>query len=262
MDQQPSATDMPPSTEIPSQPSRASLTPVAPFWHTAILVSVLLAIGLLSAWGMQHAPASAAGPLAQYLQTIIMQWLLFGFVVVGLHRRGTSVAEVLGRPWRSFDDVLVDVALAGSVFLASLAARAAIVFAVMRATGTMPSVGDAMKSVERLIPRTPAEIVVAMALALTAGIVEEFIFRGYLQRQFIAMTNSVTLGILLSLAVFFVGHLYQGITLQLMFVTLLGLALGMLAHWRKNLRPGIILHAGQDMISLLFLSLLSKALTK
>jgi membrane protease YdiL (CAAX protease family) len=211
---------------------------------------------------MKHAPAQTAGPLGQYVQTIIMQWLLFAFVVFGLRRRGTSIGEVMGRPWRSFDDVLVDVALAGAVFLASLAARAAIVFVLMRATGTMPSVSDAMKSVERLIPRSPVEIAVAMALALTAGIVEEFIFRGYLQRQFIALTNSVTLGILLSLAVFFVGHLYQGITLQLMFVTMLGLALGMLAHWRKNLRPGIILHAGQDMISLLFLSLLSKVLTK
>ncbi len=262
MDQPTSATDMPPSTEIPIQPPRASVTPIAPFWHTAILVITLLAIGLLSAWGMQHAPAPGGGPLAQYVQTIIMQWLLFGFVVFGLHRRGTSIAEVMGRSWQSFDDVLVDVALAGAVFIVSLAVRAAIVFAVMRTTGTMPSVGEAMKSFERLIPRTPTEIAVAMALALTAGIVEEFIFRGYLQRQFIALTNSVTLGILLSLAVFFVGHLYQGITLQLVFVTLLGLALGMLAHWRKNLRPGIILHAGQDMISLLFLSLLAKALAK
>lgn len=262
MDPQTTAPELPAATEIdPSVPDQR-LAPVAPYWHTAVLVGVLLAIGLLSAWSMEHLPKSSAGPLGPYLQTIVMQWLLFAFVVFGLRRRGTTIADIMGARWRSLDDGLIDIALAGAVFVASLAVRAAIVFAMMKVTGTMPSVNDAIKSVERLIPHTPAEIGVAMLLALTAGIVEEFIFRGYLQRQFTAITKSVVLGITLPLAIFFVGHLYQGLSLQLLFVTLLGLALALLVHWRKNLRPAIILHAGQDMISLLFLSLFAGTLAK
>lgn len=251
-----------PSADLASPSSQVIYEPIAPYWHTAVLVLVLLGIGVLAAWGMQHAPAPESGPLPQYLQTIIMQWLLLGFVIFGLRRSGTSIAEVMGKSWRSFDDVLIDMALASGVFVASLAVRAAIVLVIIKATGATPSLNDAMKSVERLVPRTPAEIAVAMLLALTAGFVEEFIFRGYLQRQFAALTKNIWLGILLSLAVFFVGHLYQGFTLQLGFVALLGLALGVLAHWRRNLRPGILLHAGQDMISMLFLSFFAKALTR
>jgi membrane protease YdiL (CAAX protease family) len=262
MDPQTSTFESSPTADTFRQSANDRFRPIAPYWHTAVLVVVLVGIGLLAAWGMQHAPAPTGGPLPQYLQTIIMQWVLFGFVVFGLRRKGTSVAEVMGKPWRNFDDALIDVALASGVFVASLAVRAAIVMAVMKVTGTTPSMHDALKSVERLVPRTPAEIAVAILLALTAGFVEEFIFRGYLQRQFAAMTKNIWLGIVLSLAVFFVGHLYQGLTLQLGFVVLLGLALGVLAHWRRNLRPGILLHAGQDVISMLFLSFFARALTR
>jgi len=235
---------------------------VAPVWHTITLALLLVSIGVLSAWGFKNLPAPKSGTLPQYWQNIIMQWTLFAFVVFGLRRKGVRIRDIMGRRWESFDDVLVDIALAFAVFIASVAVRAAIVFAIIRVTGTTPSMQDAIKSVERLIPRTPAEIAVAMMLALTAGIVEEFIFRGYLQRQFIAMTKSTAAGIMLSLTIFFIGHLYQGFSLQLGFVTLLGLALALLAHWRKSLRPGIILHAGQDMISLLFLSLFAQSLVK
>jgi len=214
---------------------------------------------------MTKMPPPTGSVVPRYLQTIIMQWLLFGFVVFGLRRSKTPISEVMGREWKSFDEVIMDVALAGGTFIASIIIRALIVVIVLRPfahSGAAPDLGKSVKALESLAPHTPLEFAVAMLLALTAGVVEEFIFRGYLQRQFIALTNSTAAGIGLSVIVFTLGHLYQQALLSISFVALLGLMLALLAHYRKNLRPGIMLHFGQDAIGLALLGVASKLLPR
>lgn len=256
----------PPVDTTPAElPAASPYAPAASYLHTALLVVVLLAIGLFGAWATKYMPQVKQGsPLPQYIQTILMQWILFGLVVWGLRRRGTSLREILGKPWQSFDDFLLDCAIAAGVFIAAIAIRVAVVAVAFRGLqlGTMPNAKDAMEGVKHLIPHTPVEITFAMLLALTAGIVEEFIFRGYLQRQFTALTRNAAGGIFLSGVVFTIGHLYQGAWLQITFVAILGFMLGVLAHFRRNLRPGIILHVGQDAISLLLMSFLYDTLVK
>lgn len=247
-------------------PAPPRFQPVASYLHTAALVTILLMVGLLSGWAAQHRPpeASTTGPLPQYLQTIAFQWVMFGLVVLGMRHRGVTVADILGERWKSFDDALMDIGLAGATFVASIVVRlmiVALIFSLWEGSRTLPDFSDSVKSIQHLVPHSGLEIGVAMLLALTAGFVEEFLFRGYLQRQCTALTQNVALGILIPTAVFTVGHLYQD-KLQLGFVAVLGLMLAILAHFRKNLRPGIILHSGQDMLSLLALSFLSKFLAK
>jgi membrane protease YdiL (CAAX protease family) len=60
-----------------------------------------------------------------------------------------------------------------------------------------------------LAPQDPFESLLWIALAVTVGICEETIFRGYLQRPFAAWTRSAPIGVLLS-ALFGAGHIYQG----------------------------------------------------
>lgn len=86
-----------------------------------------------------------------------------------------------------------------------------------------------------------------MALSLTAGICEEAIYRGYFQRQFIAMTRNVAAGIALSAALFGAAHLYQGISHTLQ-IALLGVMRGIVAYWCRSVRPGMIAHALQDVL--------------
>ena len=74
------------------------------------------------------------------------------------------------------------------------------------------------------------------------------IFRGYLQRQFIALTKSVPAGILLSGAAFGAAHAYQGFRMVIL-IGLYGTMFGVLAHWRGSVRPGMIAHALQDSLS-------------
>jgi len=76
---------------------------------------------------------------------------------------------------------------------------------------------------------------------------EETIFRGYLQRQFIALTRSVPVGILLSAAGFGAVHAYQGFR-SVVLIGIFGAMFGLLAHWRRSIRPGIIAHAWHDAL--------------
>lgn len=86
-----------------------------------------------------------------------------------------------------------------------------------------------------------------MVLSLSAGICEESLYRGYFQRQFMALTKSVPAGILLSAAAFGGAHAYQGFRPAFQ-IGLLGAMAGVLAHWRKSVRPGMIAHTLQDVL--------------
>ena len=99
-----------------------------------------------------------------------------------------------------------------------------------------------------LLPHGVAEIALWIALSVTAGICEEAIFRGYLQRQFMAFTGSAPAGIIISAAAFGAAHLYQGYRMGIL-IGLYGAMFGILAHWRGSVRPGMMAHAWQDSVS-------------
>jgi membrane protease YdiL (CAAX protease family) len=86
----------------------------------------------------------------------------------------------------------------------------------------------------------------AIVVAISAGVCEEIVFRGYLQRQFRALTGSAPIAVLLQAVVFGVPHVYQGTRLAAM-VCLYGILFGVLALWRRSLRPGILAHAWSDI---------------
>ena len=141
---------------------------------------------------------------------------------------------------KSVFDFFMDIAIAfgfwvGAIVVLSLVARA------VGANG----MSQAARS---LAPHGPFESVLWVGLAGTAGICEEIIFRGYLQRQFVAWTRSASVGVLLSAALFGAGHIYQG-TKATIVIGVYGLLFGILAETRQNLRPGIITHAWHDALT-------------
>jgi len=83
---------------------------------------------------------------------------------------------------------------------------------------------------------------------MTAGFCEEIIFRGYLQRQFAAVAHTMLGGVALSAIVFGASHGYEG-SPRMLLLALYGLMFGLLAWWRKSLRPGMIAHAWHDALS-------------
>lgn len=101
-------------------------------------------------------------------------------------------------------------------------------------------------------PQNTWEALAFLASAITAGFVEEFVFRGYLQRQFQALFGNTTVAIVLQVLVFTLGHIYQGWA-RLIPVFLIGLVLTAVALWRKSLAPGMIAHAlGDGLVTFLY----------
>jgi membrane protease YdiL (CAAX protease family) len=104
------------------------------------------------------------------------------------------------------------------------------------------------KSLGFLAPGTRLELALWFCVSATAGLCEEIIFRGYLQRQFAAMSNSMLAGVLLSAAVFGASHGYEGVA-RMVLIAIYGLMFGLMAWWRKSLRPGMLAHAWHDSLS-------------
>jgi uncharacterized protein len=91
-----------------------------------------------------------------------------------------------------------------------------------------------------------AEISLWILLSISAGIGEEIVFRGYLQRQFQAATRSIVAGVILQGAVFGLAHTYQGWR-HVIVIVALGILYGALVAWRRNLRASMIAHAWSDI---------------
>ena len=63
---------------------------------------------------------------------------------------------------------------------------------------------------ERILPQSRVEILPFLALALTAGVCEEFLYRGFAMAAFDRAGLPVWSVVLLSSALFGMAHLYQG----------------------------------------------------
>jgi membrane protease YdiL (CAAX protease family) len=190
---------------------------------------------------MANQMRTAANPhrVRSYVLTIFFEWLLFVFVVVGVRRSGASVLLVLGDHWHSARQVLRDIGIALAFWLVS----AGILFIL----GRLLRVAALARNMDFILPHGAAELTLWIALSVTAGICEETVFRGYLQRQFIALTKSAPAGILLSAAAFGVAHVYQGFRMVIL-IGVFGAMFGILAYWRGSVRPGMIVHAWQDSL--------------
>jgi membrane protease YdiL (CAAX protease family) len=120
-----------------------------------------------------------------------------------------------------------------------------VILAILRAllTGLPNGLG-----VKFILPMGRHEMLGWIALSVSAGICEEAIFRGYLQRQFMAATQNVDVALVLTSIFFGLMHLYQGVKGAILIGTL-GLLLGLLARWRGTVRTGMIAHAWQDSVA-------------
>jgi membrane protease YdiL (CAAX protease family) len=246
--------------QTPSEPSTGPTAhkPVAPYWHTAVVIAIMVGVSILSAKTMQARLLSpeTGGPFAQYVHTIVWLWLLAALCYLGMRGRKVGLREVIGGRWQSFDDFLIDLAIAGAFWLASALCLAGIKLLFEHGQHTtLENLPEAAKNIAPLIPHTPREIVFWILLSVSAGLCEEFVFRGYLQRQFTALTRNAVAGILLSAIIFGLGHLYQGAQ-QMLIIGLYGGMFGTLAFFRRSLRPGMMAHAWQDTLSGLALSVL------
>jgi hypothetical protein len=177
------------------------------------------------------------GRLPSYLFVFVFEWATVAFIVWGLRRRDIRLSDLIGGRWTRGRYVLRDVGL-GIAFIL-ICGGAIQVLTHMLNVAPPPSMLE-------MLPKTWIELIAWVFLSITGGFCEEVIFRGYLQRQLSALTHSVVIGIVIQALVFGLAHGYQGWKLMSL-ITLYGACFGVLAHWRRSLRPGIIGHALQDI---------------
>ena len=119
--------------------------------------------------------------------------------------------------------------------------------------GVMVSLGSIIWALggEELLPdRPPAlipwlaglPVVMRLAVSMSAGLVEEAFFRGYLQPR---------VGITMSTAMFVLAHASYEQPLMLVGVTLLSLLFALLVKWRQNIWAAVVAHAVFDAVQLL-----------
>jgi membrane protease YdiL (CAAX protease family) len=218
---------------------------VAPLWHTALLILILAALALGGARFQSHAtPGNAVAPqhtgnVTLYVSLIIAEWALVYFIWSGLRRGGTQLRELIGGRWNSGKAVLLDVAVAFGFWI------------VWEGVGKLMHLllgPDHAKTIDTLLPQGALETLLWIAVSVSAGFSEEVVYRGYLQKQILALSGSAAVAVVAQALLFGLSHAYQGIN-QVIVITVYGAGYGVLAQWRKHLRSNIVAHAWSDIFS-------------
>ncbi len=217
--------------------------PVASLRHSLVFVAIA-AIVTAAGYAAQQRQV-AGGGLAEshahvipiYVSAAALDWLLLWFAWRGIRRRGGTFGSVIRGRWASGFDVARDVGIAALAWGVMLVAG----LGVERLLGHGQE-----KSLEVLLPRTLLEILVWIATSASAGFCEEFVFRGYVQRQLLALGDSAAVAVLGQAVVFALMHAYQGWRAVVQ-IAVLGVLFGALAAWRKTLRVGMIAHGWSDV---------------
>jgi membrane protease YdiL (CAAX protease family) len=212
---------------------------------TAILfIGIFLPVGLVGMERPAPTPEDVSGPRIFLLQGLLLLSLVLWFVLgyAGADRR--RLAAVFARQFGlhagdPYAELGIGV-LAGAVgWVVVILLMVAVVAAVWALGG------------EEYLPKAPPELIplvaglpilIRAAIGLTAGVVEELFFRGFLQAR---------AGIALSTSLFVLAHLSYEQPFMLVGIAALSLLFAFLVRWRRTILPAIAAHAAFDLIQLL-----------
>jgi uncharacterized protein len=227
--------------EIIATPVPRPTSAVAPWWHTALIVLIVAGGSVLNS-RPSHISGFAAHHAQRYLTGIGVEWLLFLLVWWGLRMKRVALTEVLGfrRGLQAWGE---DLAAAGVFWIVSL-----MVLACIGILAQLLHLGTPQKALAAIAPHNTQEMLLWIALSCSAGIAEEFAFRGYLLRQFAAPAHALWLGVVGSSLIFGIAHAYEGAA-GMLAIGVYGALFCGLAILRRTLRPGMIAHAWHDIFS-------------
>ena len=212
--------------------------------HTVGVLGLIIAVSIMSRLFVTNRPSGALQNehFKVYFLGLTVDWLLFLYVLFGLRRRGaTTVRQIIDdchwtlSRWLIYGGIAIGVAFVW-VGLGLLCGRFLNIGA------------EQVSHLRSLFPNSEFDKGVWVILSITAGFCEEFVYRGYLQQQFRAMTGSLTCGVVFQALAFGAAHLAFPWQIALM-TGLLGLLLGAVAGWRRSLGPSMLFHASFDILT-------------
>jgi membrane protease YdiL (CAAX protease family) len=235
--------------DLTAEPRSRLVRTVAPWWHTALLMVLLIGGSLLS--GRQaHSNTLGAHHIHRSLIGIAAEWIFLLLTWWGLRMRRVPMSELLGFH-RGFHALAEDVGAAAVFWVI-----AAIILVVIGLLLRLAHLSAPQQTLMAIAPRTPLELLLWLILSTSAGFCEEFAFRGYFLQQFASTGGGIWTGVVCSSLLFGISHGYEGAA-GMIAIAAYGAMFCVLALTRKSLRPGMIAHAWHDIFSGVMLALLA-----
>jgi membrane protease YdiL (CAAX protease family) len=179
--------------------------------------------------------------------TILRDLSLVSLLLFFLWRNGEAVARIGWTAKNGWKDTGL-----GLVLFVPMYFGAAVIENGLRSLGfTTPSTPLPSFLAARGVP----DYLLACVLVVVVAWAEETIFRGYLMLRFAAVTKSSAAAVLLSAAVFAIGHGYEG-SAGVVTVFGLGLVLALVYLWRKSLVAPMVMHLLQDFVGIVLAPML------
>jgi membrane protease YdiL (CAAX protease family) len=178
-----------------------------------------------------------------YRNIILSQWTLIALTawVLASGQRGLAdVGESLGRNAR------LTLTTAGTLLLAFAAVSTFTLRQLARARAD--ELPPHARRAGRILPRTRTERRWFLGVALTAGVCEEILYRGYLPWFLASFFGHVLLGFALATLAFGLGHAYQGRS-GVIVTAVLGTFLSVVVLVTGSLVPGQVLHIALDLVN-------------
>jgi len=224
----------------PSIASRPATRDPAGLLGLVLILAAFTVFGFFSVQRVFSAGAVSTETKAiVYGSTFIFEWILAAYAAWRLRHLGLSVRALVDLP-STAKGWLIDIGVTVGVFLLWAGVGQGLAFLLKP--------GPPKHLV--LLPSNSVEFVLWIVLSLTAGFCEELVFRGYLQRT-LELASNAGIAIVTQGVIFGLVHLYQGIKLATLIIVL-GTMLGLLAHWRRKLWPGMMFHAVTDIVGAVF----------
>lgn len=220
--------------EITAQAIAESPKPLAPIWHSILLLALIL-VPLTLIPGMQSF-LRAVPRWAVWLMDLSFTWGLVLFLHWGMTLKGQRLRDLLKGRWQEENQLRDEIVLGVQIGFFILVLSAVMFFVF----------GDFYTSRRGPPPRTMFGLGSYLALGLTAGFSEELIFRGYLYRQMKFLMGNSAFALVGQAALFGLAHGYDQTVAGFMHKSISGLIFGYLAIRRKSLLSSMVAHAFLD----------------
>jgi uncharacterized protein len=180
--------------------------------------------------------------LVLYASTIAFQWFAVALVAWRAWAHGFTAAQ-LGLTIHDRNRVFV-ASIVGAATIATLQ------WLNLRRVGRVPIAarGSLQAIAERILPQSSVELLPYLALAITAGLCEEFLYRGFAMAVLIHAGFQAWAVVLTTSALFGLAHSYQGRGGMVM-TLLVGLLLGTSRIVYDCLVPAIFWHSAVDVVA-------------
>jgi uncharacterized protein len=180
--------------------------------------------------------------LILYASTIAFQWLAVAVVAWRAWAHGFTASQ-LGLTIHDRTRILV-------ASIAGAATIAALQWLNLRRVGRIPAGarGPIQAIAERILPQSTVELLPYLALAITAGLCEEFLYRGFAMAVLEQVGLQTWAVVLLSSALFGLAHSYQGRG-GIVMTMLIGIILGLGRIAFDSLIPAIFWHSAVDVVA-------------